>query len=65
MSDITFKINTWDNKKPNYSCVSYKDSNGSFQFLDRTHNKALSEEVKGITFTDSNNVESTSDGTLR
>lgn len=65
LSDISFKINTWDNKKPNYSCVAYKDSNGNLQFLDRTYNKALSEEVKGITFTDSNNVEVTSDGTLR
>ena len=27
---IKFKINTWDNKKPNYSCVAYKDSNGDF-----------------------------------
>lgn len=25
LSDISFKINTWDNKKPNYSCVAYKD----------------------------------------
>lgn len=65
LSDISFKINTWDNKKPNYSCVSYKDSNGSFHFLDRTYNKTLAEEVKGVTFTDSNNIDTTSDGTLR
>ena len=62
---IKFKINTWDNKKPNYSCVAYKDSNGDFQFLDRTYNKSLATEVKGVSFTDSNNIESVSDGTLR
>lgn len=62
---INFKINTWDNKKPNYSCVAYKDSNGDFQFLDRTYNKSLATEVKGVSFTDSNNIESVSDGTLR
>ena len=62
---INFKINTWDNKKPNYSCVAYKDSNGDFQFLDRTYNKSLATEVEGVSFTDSNNIESVSDGTLR
>ena len=62
---IKFKINTWDNKKPNYSCVAYKDSNGDFQFLDRTYNKSLATEVEGVSFTDSNNIESVSDGTLR
>lgn len=65
LSSIKFEINTWDNKKPNYSCVAYKDSDGDFNYLDATYNKALASEVKGITFTDSNNQESTSDGTLR
>lgn len=60
LEDISFKINTWDNKKPNYSCVAYKDKNGKFQFLDKTYNKALANEVKGISISD-NEV---SDGTL-
>lgn len=60
LEDISFKINTWDNKKPNYSCVAYKDKNGKFQFLDKTYNKALANEVNGISISD-NEV---SDGTL-
>lgn len=50
LDEISFKINTWDNKKPNYSCVAYKDYDGSFAFLDKTYNNALSSEVKGMTF---------------
>lgn len=40
LSDITFKICTWDNKKPNYSSVAYKLSDNNYQFLDKTYNTA-------------------------
>ena len=39
LSDIKFKICTWDNKKPNYSAVAYK-LNGSYRYLDKTFNRA-------------------------
>lgn len=42
MSDISFKICTWDNKKPNYSAVAIKDENG-MKYLDKTINTALKE----------------------
>lgn len=65
LDEIEFRINTWDNKKPNYSCVAYKTNDGNLHYLDRTYNKALASEVNGITFTDADNVETVSDGTLR
>jgi hypothetical protein len=39
LEEIKFKICTWDNKKPNYSAVAYR-SGSSFQYLDKTYNKA-------------------------
>ena len=63
LDDIDFKINSWDNKKPNYSCVCYKDGTG-FHFVDTVWNKALSEEVTGSTFT-KDDKEIVSDGSLR
>lgn len=42
-SDISFKICTWDNKKPNYNAVVYKDSNGIYKYLDKTYNVALND----------------------
>lgn len=52
LDEISFKINTWDNKKPNYSCVAYKNryNYNNFAFLDKTYNDALHSEVKGMTF---------------
>lgn len=41
LSDINFKICTWDNKKPNYSAVAYKENSKMF-YLDKTINSALS-----------------------
>lgn len=64
LSDITFKINTWDNKKPNYSSVAYF-SNGGYHFLNKTYNKVLADDVNGMTYINENNVEATSDGSLR
>lgn len=63
LDDIDFKINSWDNKKPNYSCVCYKDGTG-FHFVDTVWNKALSDEVTGSTFT-KDDKEIVSDGSLR
>jgi hypothetical protein len=39
LEEIKFKISSWDNKKPNYSAVAYS-TNNSYQFLDKTYNKA-------------------------
>lgn len=41
MSDIRFKICTFDNKKPSYSGVDYLDSNNNSVYLKYTYNKAL------------------------
>lgn len=65
LDEINLKINTWDNKKPNYSCVAYKDFDGNFQYLDKTSNDALRNDVKGISFTSDLEGEEVSDGTLR
>lgn len=40
MDEITFKVCTYDNKKPNYSSVSYLDGTTS-KWLTTTYNKAL------------------------
>lgn len=64
LDEISFKINTWDNKKPNYSCVAYKSYDNNFNFLDETVNQALFQEVSGMTFqTEEGDI--TSNGTLR
>ena len=39
LSEIKFKICTWDNKKPNYSSVAYS-LNGNYKYLDKTFNRA-------------------------
>lgn len=39
LADIKFKIATWDNKKPNYSAVAYKQGS-AYQYLDKTFNRA-------------------------
>lgn len=63
LDDIEFKVNSWDNKKPNYSCVCYKDGTG-YHFTDLLYNKALADEVTGSTFIKDGD-EVTSDGYLR
>lgn len=49
LGDIKMKVATHDNKNPNFSCVVYKDGN-EYRFLDKTWNKALSNEVSGLVF---------------
>ena len=39
LDEIKFKICTWDNKKPNYSAVAYKDGS-TLKYLDKTYNIA-------------------------
>lgn len=46
LDDIEFKVCTYDNKKPNYSCVTYKDGNGEFKYLDRYYHTALSYDTE-------------------
>lgn len=46
LSDISWKINTWDNKKPNYSAVAYKDDSNELNWLDKTYNQACNEGEK-------------------
>lgn len=43
MSTITFKVCTWDNKKPNYSCVGYFE-NGYKHYLDKTFNRVNAQD---------------------
>ena len=39
LKEITFKICTYDNKKPNYSSVAYKDGN-TMKYLDKVFNRS-------------------------
>lgn len=47
MEDITFKICTYDGKKPTYSSVDYQSDKGSV-YVDKTYNKALIEDEKTV-----------------
>ena len=49
MSDINFKICTYDNKKPSYSGVDYLDSNKNSVYLKYTYNKALNSLETSVT----------------
>lgn len=62
LDKIDFKINTWDNKKANYSCVAYRDGNGNFNYVDTLYNRALQTEMIGTT---RYNNTTSQDGALR
>ena len=49
MSDIKFKVCTFDNKKPSYSGVDYLDSSKNSVYLKYTYNKALNSLETGVT----------------
>lgn len=49
MSDIKFKICTFDNKKPSYSGVDYLDSSKNSVYLKYTYNKALNSLETSVT----------------
>lgn len=63
LGDIKMRIATHDNKNPNFSCVAYMDGD-EYRFLDKTYNKALSDEVSGLVFNGINGDE-VCDGLLR
>lgn len=43
LDDITWKISTFDNKKPSFSAVAWKNQDGTFKYLEDTYVKALEE----------------------
>jgi hypothetical protein len=61
--DVEYKICTWDNKKPNYSCVAVK-SGGIYAYVDRLANTALTTDAQSVT-TYHGTTGEVSDGTLR
>lgn len=61
LSEIKLKINTWDNKKPNYSSVAFKQGN-NLKYLDTTKNIALNAKEIGTERWDGSK---TTDGKLR
>ena len=46
LDEIEFKVNTWDNKKPNFSSVAYMGSDTNMHYLDKTYNTALDDEER-------------------
>lgn len=61
--EVEFKVCTWDNKKPNYSCVAKKIGN-VFSYVDRITNAALSTDAQSVTRLHGS-TGAVSDGTLR
>ena len=61
--EVEYKICTWDNKKPNYSCVASK-SNGEYAYVDRLANAALATDAQSVTYYHGA-TGTVSDGTLR
>lgn len=47
--EVEFKVCTWDNKKPNYSCVATK-VNGNYTYVDRLTNTALATDAQSVTY---------------
>ena len=47
MDEVTFKVCTDDNKKPNYSVVDYLDSSNKSQYVKTLYNKALRTKESG------------------
>ena len=60
VQELEFKVCTWDNKKPNYSCVATKQGSG-YEFVDTIANAALADDALGVQRTSG----TVSDGTLR
>jgi hypothetical protein len=61
--EVEFKVCTWDNKKPNFSCVATKVGS-SYAYVDRLTNSALSTDAQSVTYV--HGVSGVvSDGTLR
>lgn len=43
LNEISWKICTYDNKKPSFSAVAYKDKNNTYQYVDKTFSEATKE----------------------
>jgi hypothetical protein len=61
--ELEFKVNTWDGKRPNFSCVACKIGN-AYHFVDKLINEALADDVQNVT-TYHGATGELSDGTLR
>jgi hypothetical protein len=48
-NEVEFKVCTWDNKKPNYSCVATM-SNGAYAFVDQLTHSALATDAQSVTY---------------
>jgi len=61
--EVEFKVCTWDNKKPNFSCVAAK-AGDVYSYVDKLTNTALASDAQSVTyFHGTTGV--VSDGTLR
>ena len=47
--EVEFKVCTWDNKKPNYSCVATASGSG-YAYVDRIANSALTVDAQNVTY---------------
>ena len=47
--EVEFKVCTWDNKKPNFSCVAARNGNNYF-FVDKIANAALTTDAQSVTY---------------
>ena len=61
--EVEFKVCTWDNKKPNFSCVATTDGNG-YAYVDKLTHAALEDDALSVTYYHGPTGE-VSDGTLR
>jgi hypothetical protein len=61
--EVEYKVCTWDNKQPNYSCVATM-VNGEYAFVDKIANAALTTDAESVTCYHDTTGE-VSDGTLR
>jgi hypothetical protein len=61
--EVEFKVCTWDNKKPNFSCVAKSTGNG-YAYVNRITNAALTTDAQSVTYYHGTTGE-VSDGTLR
>lgn len=60
LDEIKFKINTWNDKSPNFSCVGYKNGT-TYTYLDTVYNNALKLKQQGTQRFDG----TVSDGSMR
>jgi hypothetical protein len=61
--EVEFKVCTWDDKKPNFSCVATKHGN-VYSYINRLANAALEDDALSVTYYHGS-TGAVSDGTLR